>query len=61
LRLRIASVNKLVTSVAEGNQVIFRVVARATAEPLVVGPEGFAGSTGLTSPTIPLKNLSARC
>jgi hypothetical protein len=52
--------SQLMTMITKSNEVFFRVVARATAEPLVVDLKVLPGSTGLTHPTIPLENLSAQ-
>jgi hypothetical protein len=56
----LVAVNCSVAMLAKGNQVIFRIGARVTAELLVVDLESLPCSTALAPPTIPLKDLPAQ-
>jgi hypothetical protein len=49
-----------VTTIAKSDQIFFRVIARVTAEFLVVDLKVVHCSTALAPPTIPLENLAAQ-
>jgi len=49
-----------VTCAAESDQVLFRIVARVTAELLVVYLKLLQGATPLAAPTVARQNLSAQ-
>ena len=51
--------SEFVTGIAKCNQVFFRVIARVTAELLVVNLKVLHGSTGLAPPSIPFQDLVA--